>query len=353
MKLFRFLGVAGHKGRGMAAVASGALGAGIWSPIAALGLLAYSLQLEFLIGIGAPDYELVEKVLKHHHKFEKSSSFFLMCSGLYAMQMGQLGIAVAKLELAFEAHSDWPELNDAVNWLLMWTFTLKEENSKAVIYARRMFETCRWSPATEAYHLAAFLYESSSSENDHHDEVVHLMRKGPKLRRKYVGKTIFMEKFVVLRSELFFEENMTLVEPVLELFVLWNIFPMTKHLPDHLRRTIARLDEQLVIYDEIGDRNLYLNFFKGMCHRYLDNLDEAKLLFTKVVESEEVLIRYGHLPPMAALELGLMAKGDKDMETARTWLERATNNYSKYINETVVHIRAHCAIKEIEDLERS
>lgn len=65
---------------------------------------------------------------------------------------------------------------------------------------------------------------------------------------------------------------------------------------------------------------------------------------------------YKHLAPLACLELGLMLRqsvNPDDVNEAEKYLTRATCNYSHYLNETMVHIRAYNALADIKDKRRA
>jgi hypothetical protein len=56
-----------------------------------------------------------------------------------------------------------------------------------------------------------------------------------------------------------------------------------------------------------------------------------------------------HLAPMCCLELGTIAKESND-SMARVHLERAiSSEFKHYLNETIVHIRAHAGLQAIDE----
>lgn len=67
--------------------------------------------------------------------------------------------------------------------------------------------------------------------------------------------------------------------------------------------------------------------------------------------SEQDIQEYTHLPPHAALELGLVYRKKDDYEEARFWLNKAIYDYSNYMNATTVHIRAHTALTIMRNAE--
>lgn len=69
-----------------------------------------------------------------------------------------------------------------------------------------------------------------------------------------------------------------------------------------------------------------------------------RAVLTNVACSEHDIKEYTHLPPHAALELGLVYRKLEDFDEARHWLQKAIYEYSNYMNATTVHIRAHTAL---------
>lgn len=70
------------------------------------------------------------------------------------------------------------------------------------------------------------------------------------MRHRIAGKTVHLEKFVELRSYLFFQENETMLLPILDMFYLWNIFPMIQKNPDVIRPFYEDIQEALKIYSQ-------------------------------------------------------------------------------------------------------
>jgi tetratricopeptide (TPR) repeat protein len=171
----------------------------------------------------------------------------------------------------------------------------------------------------------------------------------PGLRHRIAGKTVHLEKFVELRSYLFFNENETMLLPILDMFYLWNVFPMLQHNHSLIQPFLKDINDNLEIYtpespDESRHRYYYLVFYRGLCLRYLGQHEEAISCFRQIIASESDIKEYTHLPPHAALELGLVYRKLDDTEEAKVWLNKAVYQYTNYMNATTVHIRAHTAL---------
>lgn len=111
---------------------------------------------------------------------------------------------------------------------------------------------CRWSPATFNYMYAMFLYILNEKKNDPEvkADIARMMRLVPELRHRIAGKTVHLEKFVELRSYLFFSENETMLLPILDMFYLWNIFPMIQKSPQLIQPFYQDILDALEIYKQ-------------------------------------------------------------------------------------------------------
>ena len=178
-------------------------------------------------------------------------------------------------------------------------------------------------------------------------EIARMMSIVPGLRHRIAGKTVHLEKFVELRSYLFFKENETMLLPILDMFYLWNIFPMMQMTPSLITPFLNDIECNLLIYNQECDqrhRYYYLIFFKGICLRYMGDFDGAIECFKTIISCEGDITEYTHLPPHAALELGLIYRKLDQLTESIDWLNKAIYNYTNYMNATTVHIRAHTAL---------
>lgn len=72
----------------------------------------------------------------------------------------------------------------------------------------------------------------------------------PELRHRIAGKTVHLEKFVELRSYLFFAEGETMLLPILDMFYLWNIFPMIQKSPQLIQPFYEDVQQALLVYTQ-------------------------------------------------------------------------------------------------------
>ena len=89
---------------------------------------------------------------------------------------------------------------------------------------------------------------------------------------------------------------------------------------------------------------------RGVCLRHLSCPQDAEKDLQAVLRAKSGL--HGHLAPQACLELGLIYKELGEYADSKKYLEKARSDYSSYLNETLVHLRVHCALVSIKERER-
>lgn len=67
-----------------------AFGSSVWSPISALALLGFHLEIQFIACLGDCDLSLTEKLLCINRKRYPGSGFFLMFEGIHEQIKGDL-----------------------------------------------------------------------------------------------------------------------------------------------------------------------------------------------------------------------------------------------------------------------
>lgn len=367
LRLVSFMGMGGHRSYGLKQIEKAAfMEKGIRAPLAGLGLLGYHLKVEFLLGLGEVEFDYVKKLLDHMSQRIEGSALLRIFNGMYEEALGHPEEAIEHYESAMTRIQQWVQAHHGCHWLELWCYAAQRKWDRCTEKIKLLLDECRWSPATFNYMYSMFLYmeqeEKHGAQNpDKFDPEVkaqmsHMMSLVPGLRHRIAGKTVHLEKFVELRSYLFFNEKETMLLPILDMFYLWNIFPMLQHNHSLILPFLKDIEDNLEIYtpespDESRHRYYYLVFFRGVCLRYLGRMEESISCFRQIIASESDIKEYTHLPPHAALELGLVYRKLNDLEEAKVWLNKAVYQYTNYMNATTVHIRAHTALTIIRVAE--
>ena len=132
--------------------------------------------------------------------------------------------------------------------------SLRCEWEEAAKFADLLRKQCNWSPATYTYQYATFLYmacEDDPSKVELKSQVNDLIRTVPSLRIRYAGKTIPCEKFAIVKSEKYFDEdpNGKLVLPALEFLYIWNMFAIMDSCPKYSAIMLDKIEAKLTNYE--------------------------------------------------------------------------------------------------------
>ena len=186
----------------------------------------------------------------------------MLFSGLYEQIRGRPDIAINVFQQAIGAFGEWPQLYNACYWLMSWCHATLGQWDDAAKYAQLLVDQCRWSPCTSTYQLAVCKYMKYDEDmanglvnNELRAEISDLMEVAPSLRRRVAGKTIFVEKFVTKRCQIYLDDDEQLTLPILELFLVWNIFPMMRNSTECLHRFKASIDAKLTSLEGNNNKN--------------------------------------------------------------------------------------------------
>lgn len=106
------------------------------------------------------------------------------------------------------------------HWELMWTTALQCNFDESIKYAQLLREKTLHSPAIVTFLEGIFRYTKGKLENNPKciDEASALFEVVPTLRIRYLGKTMTLEKAVIVQSQRFFKTGKTMILPVLVSF---------------------------------------------------------------------------------------------------------------------------------------
>jgi len=79
----------------------------------------------------------------------------------------------------------------------------------------------------------------------------------------------------------------------------------------------------------------------------LGNFSEAKHCFHTILKEESRIEQELSIPPQCLLELGLIELEEKNREESKKWLKKSIKEYSGYLTENFVHLRAYAALREL------
>ncbi|KAF7490321.1 Tetratricopeptide repeat protein 39B [Sarcoptes scabiei] len=238
------------------------------------------------------------------------------------------------------------------HWELMWTNAVLGEWDECIKYAQLLREKTLHSPAIITYLEAVFRYAKGKLQNDPKqiDQATTLFETVPTLRIRYLGKTMTLEKAVIVQSQRFFKNGKTLIAPVQEsMYNINYIYLLTGNdaiAQKWFNLTEAELNEYA---KDQADREKYLCvlFYKGVILKHLGKFNEAIDCFNTIMNEEKVFVKEKSIVPQAHMEIGMvkMLEGKKD--EAKEILESVIQTYSKYVSENIVHIRSYAALRAL------
>ena len=246
-----------------------------------------------------------------------------MFEGIYEKIKGDPNEAIKKLTESSQAFENWIEWQSACTWYIMWNHAIQSNWIKAIECIEFLRASCNWSPCVFTYQAASFkamlldqlIKEQKMTPTEERacqisilrDEIEALLIEAPKLKRTFVGKTVFIEKFVTKRCEIYFEEKQKsgqssgdLMLPAVEQLVFWNIFSMSKKSPNLLRTFADMIDDKIqsdfsdiVIQDKsdlknndgiMAEKYFNLILLKGVIYHYMERQDKAIELLSTIIE---------------------------------------------------------------------
>lgn len=439
VRVFRWVGWPADRMRAFADLKDVSSGKAVWSPIAAMVLLGYNCFVEFYGGFGHPDMELIKRLVNEYgSRYEESAFFWLFDAAVFQMK-GQPDEAIKFYLKSAETFTQWVEWQNLCYWLVTWCYCVKFDWKSALHYTEILTKTCPWSPCVFTYQLAAILKMQLDETIDPVEreklqaKIDSCLLEAPKLKHTIVGRTVYVEKFVTKRCEIYwnerrecdnlprphsnassqfsqqdsgifndmnnnnsdedkkvqskgesdeilipkveihipdepnrneisdpenppnylivnntYKENDAFMLPILDLFLFWNIYMTFREDPYHAYCLLDRIEVKLstLNFEDTFTREkyLYLILMKGIIFKHMGKTDNAVDCLTFVLDNEEYLKFYKHLAPHACLELGILCQETSEFQLAEKYLNKATNDYSHYLNETQVHIRAHSSL---------
>ena len=296
----------------------------------------------------------MKTILDHNLSQFPESAFDLFFKGRYHQLSGDIDGAVEHFKKSINVQSELKQLHNVANWDLLWCYALRCDWRRAADLAANLRDTCRWSPATNAYQYACFLQmimDTEGRSDELQTQVDQAMAAVEPLRTRYGGKTLPPEKFAITMAQRYCEGDQIAL-PALMLFYIWNIFGHCRENP-HLMEPLLNLINKKLSNDHIdGDQHYSLMLLKGVCLRNYRHTDQAIMCFKAILKDEKLIEKETHIVPHATVELGLTLLDIGNLDDAKLWLEKARDNYNGFLIETAVHLRIHGALQKVRRLRR-
>ena len=283
-------------------------------------------------------------------------AFDLFFAGRYHQLRGDNSKAIEHFERSISVQNEFVQLHNVAKWDLLWCYAMNCQWRRAADVASELRENCQWSPATNAYQQACFLYmvmEEEGRETELRPEIDELMASVETLRARYGGKTLPPEKFAITMAKRYCDGDRQMTLPALQLFYIWNVFGNCKERPELMVPFLDIINKKLTYGSDDCESYYVLLLLKGVCLRNARRAEDALECFIEIQRAESILVKERYVAPHAAMELGLSYMDVGNYKSSKFWLEKARDDYSGFLVETLVHLRIHGALQKLKELSAS
>lgn len=358
IKLLEFIGFSGNKELGLADLEKGYRMDGLRKILCVMTLLGYNMIVLNVLSHGEGDFKISEDILNSFLEKYPDGVWFLFFKGRLEFMKGNLDNSIEWYVKSWKSQEKWPQFHHLCFWELTWVHCLKTQWKEALVYATYLLDGSRWSRTIYSYQKAVILYMMKDDLSLTEQIVIdNLLKDLPKYKQRIAGKSLPMEKFVIKKSERYFNQNQKLVLPVLELMYLWNLFKVLGKkfgVAETMFKLIEKAENECQL-DKCGkyyaDNKALVLLLKGAClrqmHSPLQALEclEAVISMGKDVQEDHFII------PYAIVELALIEWEQNNKDKAIAALEDAKKNYTGYSLESRLHFRIHTALTEYKNQE--
>nr|CAH7740276.1 unnamed protein product [Callosobruchus chinensis] len=355
IKLLEFIGFSGNKQKGLEDLLSGYRMDGLRQILCLMTLLGYNLIVMHVLSHTEGDLKICEEIIEKQLKKHSQGVWFLFFKGRLELTKGNLDKSEDFYKRSWKSQNLWPQFHHICFWELVWVHCLKTEWRQALEYCSLLLEKSKWSKCLYSYQKAVIMCMIKDElTRDQKLEIDTLMREVPKCKQRIAGKSLPMEKFAVKRAERYFNQNHTLLLPVIELMFLWNLFKVLKNfsVASELYKLIEKALRDLnattrpTKYD-VDNKALAL-LLQGACLRHMGSPLQALERLETVISMQKDLVEDTYLVPFAIVELALVEWQNGNKEKAILALEDAKKNYTGYSLESRLHFRIHTALSEFK-----
>ena len=280
-------------------------------------------------------------------------AFDLFFAAKFEQMNGHTSKAIQLFEQSISVQNEFIQLQHVAKWDLIWCYAMDQNWRRAAELATELRDNSKWSPATNAYQYACFLYmimDSEGLEGEMRSQVDKAMASVEPLRTRYGGKTLPPEKFAITMAQRYCNGDKQLTLPALMLFYIWNVYGNCAENPKLMEPLIELIDRKLATMPS-GDAEFVLLLLKGVCMRNARKTEESFECFTNILRRQDMIETDTYVAPHAAMELGLTFLDMGNLDEAKTWLEKARDDYTGFLVETSVHLRIHGALQKLNRLK--
>jgi len=267
-------------------------------------------------------------------KYPRSCIHAHLAGRLARIQRDTVG-ARAHFEMALAEQKELPQLKHVVIYDLAWNDYLELNFEQAAERFGFLLEENKWSKC-----FCRYLEGTALEMAGHKARAVECYKAAPALStKKFGGKRIPQEQFVLRKVAMFEEDGWDTILPGLELMVLSNMY--TQMAPAAVAHFLALADARLAALTATGeqspDRLAVIWLLTACLHKELGHFDEAAGLFRKIYDISDDIEGNTFAVPYALFEHGCMlaVKGNEEeslerLKEAHSMLMTAKEDYKDY-----------------------
>lgn len=324
---------------------------GIYSIAGELVLIFYWLYIEMHGCIGPANVDAMTKAVDKKIAQYPKSVLYKVAKTKIVQINGNLPEAIGHYQEIIEKENEM--FHKVSHWELMWTNALMCNWDESIKYAQLLREKTLHSPAIVTFLEGIFRYTKGKLEGNPKliDEAGALFEVVPTLRIRYLGKTMTLEKAVIVQSQRFFKTGKTMILPVLESLYNINYVYLLNNNPALADKWYKIVEDDMNEYNKDSanrDKYFIAMFYKGVLLKHMKKYAEAVECFKTIISEEKTIKeKERYVVPQASMELGLVALAQGNKEEAKEILDKTLKNYTKYLSENIVHIKSYAALRAL------
>ncbi|ORZ33331.1 hypothetical protein BCR44DRAFT_144802 [Catenaria anguillulae PL171] len=373
-RLISLFGYKGDKSLGFELLEKACATSGVRAPIAQLFMGGYNAVLSSFAPtvLGPTMLPLASRHLVHSLSIYPTSPFHLLLTARVARSARNLDLSNTLLERAIQhTPATWPEIAMLCKYERSMNAMGQLDWAKAAEMCAELRKRTYWSPAFFAYSEAVALAMVPPTDKAR-DKVVKLAAEAKGLvTRKYGGKVISVEQWVIKKADWVEEskgDGVCETLPGFELLFIWNMFATMA--PAHLDQVAAQVSDALDAFASESNANVLAILYVVLAavEKERHNWEAANRAMEWIREHEEEIDVETWVAPMAAYLQGVVGLSEV-LERARAgsgepvdlkaavkealvWMGKAAK-YSDFVFEFRLAFRIHLVTIQLEEWLRA
>ncbi|XP_013133394.1 PREDICTED: tetratricopeptide repeat protein 39B-like isoform X2 [Papilio polytes] len=352
--LLEYVGFSGDKEAGLAELQIGAKQPGLRGVLCEIVSLGIHLVVSHFAG-ATPNIHQCREIIDAQLKVYPEGVWFLLFEGRLELLRGRCALAAATYRRVAETRHLWPQLRHLCYWELMWASAMMMDWRTAAEFAGRLIEESSWSRTMYCYAKAALLLQMGEDcTSDERNHITDLLKAAPLYRQKIAGKSLPMEKWVLMKCSRYTAQGGRLMMPAMELLCLWNLMsalaadvPTLHYLLKKIDNASETLDREETRWPAalIPDNRALIFYLRGCCLSALGMQRLAIQQFDKVVGLKNMIKLDTFLVPYSLYEAASCHYNLGETDRAVRMWQETRKGYSNYSLESRLHFRLHSKLE--------